>query len=88
MKYKRLMTACSISVTSITEAAKELKPSNIYTLHVGARSYYDGKNIAALAMEYGNPFSPYINLQLDPELNEREWYITDEHGNACGSEGC
>lgn len=88
LKYKRLPTACTLGVTSITEAAKELKPSSVYTLYVGPKAYHDGKHVAALAMETRNPFSPYINLQIDPELPPEAWYVKDEHGNAVGSEGC
>jgi hypothetical protein len=87
-KYKRLQTACSLTVTSLKEAALGLQASSVYTLHVGARSYYDAKHVAALAMEVRNPFSPYINLVLEEGLTDLEWYVTDEHGNAVGSEGC
>ena len=87
MKYKRLPTACDLCQTSLREAARELQPSSTYTLHVGAEAYYEGKDIAANAMDQDNPFSPYINLKIDTELKRGEWYIEDEHGNASGSEG-
>ena len=88
-KYKPLQTRCNLTVTSIRFAAQEgLKPSSVYTLHVGARSYYDGKDVAAHGMDPDNPFSPYINLIIDPDLGRDEWYVSYEHGNAVGTEGC
>lgn len=87
IKYRQLPTACSLSLTSLTQAATGLKPSAIYTLYVGTQAYYEGKNIAALAMEKKNPFSPYINLVIDVTLEPEEWYLRDEEGDACGSPG-
>lgn len=87
-KYIRLKTTCDLGLVSIKEAALGLKPSQTYTLHVGAEAYYAGKDIAAHGMNPDNPFSPYINLKIDPNLGRDEWYVEDEHGNAIGSEGC
>lgn len=77
----------ALSVTPLKMAAAELEASHIYTLHVGEKAYYNGKHVAALAMEKENPFSPYINLVIDTALEPEEWYLSDEHGNACGSKG-
>ena len=88
LHYAKVPVRCCISKTSLQEAFKlNLQPSLTYTLHVGEKSYFAGKDAAASAMEEGNPFSPYINLKIDPELNDHEWFLEDEHGNRAGSEG-
>ncbi len=87
IKYRQLSVRCCCSVTPLREAALQLQPARIYTLHVGEKAYFDGKDAAAGAMEEGNPFSPYINVKIDPSLTDTEWYLEDEQGNACGSPG-
>lgn len=90
-KYKRIPTAVSLCGTALKHyAAQHLKPSSIYTIYVSPAGmhYYDAKHVAASAMETDNPFAPYLNIQIDPDLERTEWYVTDEHGNAVGSEGC
>jgi hypothetical protein len=87
--YTRIETACDLSQTSLQMAANELQPSRIFTLHVGAGyAYWAGKDLLAdQHRREDNPLHPYINLIPEPDLKASEWYLEDEHGNKCGSEG-
>ena len=89
MRYKPLVTRADLCETTLIEAAKDLKPSRIFTLHVGAgRAYWGGKELLYRQQKRtDNPLHPYINLEPHADLKENEWYLSDEHGNAVGSEG-
>jgi len=88
-EYKKIVTRCDLSLTGLEIAAIELKPSRVFILHVGGgRAYWEGKELLhAQQMREDNPLHPYINLQPEPDLHESEWYLEDEQGNKCGSEG-
>lgn len=88
--YQRIETACDLSQTSLLMAAEGLKPSRVFTLHVGAGwAYWAAKELLVKQQERAdNPSHPYINLQPEGDLGAHEWYLSDEHGNAVGSEGC
>jgi hypothetical protein len=88
-KYTPIETCCDLSKTSLEMAAEGLKPSRIFTLHVGAGwAYWAAKELLSRQHEReDNPLHPYINLHTDESLHAGEWYLEDEHGNAVGSEG-
>lgn len=88
-EYKPIATPCDLSEASLIEAAKDLVPSRIFKLHVGAGySYWDGKRLLVQQHEReDNPLHPYINLVTHDDLKESEWYLEDEQGNKVGSVG-
>jgi hypothetical protein len=88
-KYQSIETRCDLSETPLQWAADKLKPSRVFTLHVGAGwAYWAAKELLHnQGKRADNPLHPYINLEVDPELKASEWYLSDAHGNAVGSEG-
>lgn len=90
VEYKRLPIHCDLSIVALEEAGMQLAVSRIYSLYVNASLWPVAVMVirAIGAAAPNNPFAPHINLHADNRLGRHEWYITDNQGNAVGSEGC
>ena len=85
----RLSVACCLSYTSLQEAADLLPPFRHYTLCVSSKKYFAAKRLLQeiSADVIDNPFSPYVNLEVDHRLTEEAWYLRDPYSKKVGSEG-
>lgn len=88
-EYKKIAFNCDLCEPTLIEAAKDLAPSRVFTLHVGAGSAYWGAKelLYRQHKRADNPLQPYINLAPEPDLKEGEWYLEDEKGGRVGSPG-
>ena len=87
-KYVSTTMAMDLNIASLEEAARLIGPAATFELHVCENNIIWVrqmlKKLACDVME--NPFAPYVNLILDNQLGQFEWFLS-ANGRSIGSPG-
>lgn len=86
--FKRLAVTCDISSVSLEMALSETKKIPRVTLFVSEYIYTEAVDMLKRlhAIEVDNPFHLYVNIEIDPNLYGRSWYVSCDDA-IVGSEG-
>lgn len=66
-----------LSQTAVEEAATRLGAYRTYTLRVCPTQFIEAKRLAwdVGARQIGNPFAPYLNVEIEPGYESYEWSL-------------
>lgn len=86
IEHRDLIPSADLHITSLEECVMYLGPQFHYELEVGTNLFTFARQLLRQisADARGNPFAPYVNLRLVPEMKNGAWKIS-AGGKSIGS---